>query len=109
LWIPHAIFQSHLFDDPAFTSFCFQIPAAVKTARAIRADDVHADFAGCIAAQDRTILAKDDLGTTTGRRYSARHACRTAASNEDVTVQLMDLKRHQLQGVHRAVVRIETK
>ncbi len=66
LRVAQTVFESDFFDDAGFPGFGGQFAAAIGAAGAVGSDDVHAHFAGGVAAEHGTIVAEDDLGSTTG-------------------------------------------
>jgi hypothetical protein len=58
-----------------------------SAAEAGGADDVHADLAGGVAAENGAVLAKDDAGSKAGGSERTADAAHAAASDEEVGVE----------------------
>jgi len=99
LRVTYGIFQSDFLDDSAFARLEFQIPAG---ALEVCTYDVHPHFAAGVAAQHRTILAKDHLHALTGRSQCARDPRDTASGDKDIASEMAV---REMTGERRPAVR----
>jgi len=84
LWVADGAFQTQLFQDARFA--CVSVFA---TSRAIGADDVHANFAGRISAQNGAVLNQHDGRTIAGCCDGSTNACHPTSHHDDISFQFL--------------------